>query len=151
MGVCDYSKADYLPELTDDAIDALIDKVGEARSPFTGVHFCALGGAVAGAERSTMALELPDAKWFYMCEAMWLDPADADHEIAWGRSLMETMRPWACYKAPPNFISRDEGPARLRASYGEEKFERLVALKDIYDPTNVLALNQNIAPSPAPV
>jgi FAD/FMN-containing dehydrogenase len=62
---------------------------------------------------------------------------------------METMRPWGTDKAPPNFISSDDRAGRLRSSFGEEKFARLVALKDAYDPENVFALNQNIAPSSA--
>jgi len=41
----------------------------------------------------------------------------------------------------------NEGPERIRAAYGERKFERLVALKTRYDPTNFLRLNQNIPPS----
>jgi hypothetical protein len=63
---------------------------------------------------------------------------------------MATLRPWGVAKAPPNFIAGDEGHARLRASYGEEKFRRLVALKDAYDPENVFALNQNIPPTRPP-
>jgi hypothetical protein len=56
---------------------------------------------VGRADRGTMALEIPDAKWFYMCEAMWHDPAAADREIGWARSLMETLRPWGLDKARP--------------------------------------------------
>ena len=55
--------------------------------------------------------------------------------------------PWTRRRA--NFISADEGQTRLRASYGEQKYERLVALKNIYDPGNVFALNPNIAPTAA--
>ena len=146
-GVSQYSKADYLLELPDDAIDTLVDTMEGAGSPLTGVHLCRLGGAVARADRATMALEVPDAKWFYMCEAMWFDPAHAAHEIAWARALMDALRPWTSYTAPPNFISADDAGTRLRASYGEDKFARLVALKDAYDPGNVFALNQNIPPS----
>ena len=53
------------------------------------------------------------------------------------------MRPWCVGKAPPNFIE-DGDHARLRASFGDEKFRRLVELKAKYDPDNVFALNQNI-------
>ena len=57
------------------------------------------------------------------------------------------MRPWGLDKAPANFISADEVATRLRGSYGAQKYERLVTLKNAYDPANVFALNQNIPPS----
>jgi FAD/FMN-containing dehydrogenase len=44
-----------------------------------------------------------------------------------------------------NFMS-DEPAERLRAAYGPEKYDRLVALKRRYDPENVFRHNQNIAP-----
>ena len=50
-------------------------------------------------------------------------------------------------QAPPNFLEPDEGDTRLRRSYGEDKFRRLVTLKDTYDPRNVFTLNANIRPS----
>ena len=41
----------------------------------------------------------------------------------------------------------DEGQDRVRAAYGETKYDRLVALKDKYDPDNFFRRNQNIQPS----
>ena len=60
---------------------------------------------------------------------------------------MDAMQPWSAGKAPLNFVASDEGEQRLRASFGDEKFERLQALKDKYDPDNVFSLNPNIPPS----
>ena len=60
---------------------------------------------------------------------------------------------WVCSFSPsrgaafPNFIETEEAAARLRDSYGEEKYERLVGLKNKWDPDNVFRLNQNIAPA----
>jgi FAD/FMN-containing dehydrogenase len=146
-GISEYFKIDYLEELPDEAIDAALAKAEGIGSPFTQVIIAPLSGALARTDRSSMALNLPDAKWFYFCLAMWWGREAAESETAWARSFMETMRPWGAGVAPPNFITSDEPETRLRASYGDEKFERLVALKNAYDPENVFALNQNIPPS----
>jgi len=46
-------------------------------------------------------------------------------------------------RAYVNFLT---DPGAAPAAYGEEKYARLVTLKNEYDPTNVFRLNQNIAP-----
>ena len=56
-GISEYFKIDYLPELPDDAIDALVTKAADARSPFTGVFLARLGGALARTDRTAMALK----------------------------------------------------------------------------------------------
>ena len=105
--------------------------------------FSPLGGAMDRIERGTMALEMPHATWNYFYLATWSDPALAEPEIAWAREFADVMRRWCVGKAPPNFID-DGDDGRLRASFGEEKFRRLVELKAKFDPDNVFALNQNI-------
>jgi FAD/FMN-containing dehydrogenase len=150
-GISEYFKIDYLPELPDDAIDAFVDKAAQARSPFTALYLSPLGGAIARTDRSSMALEVPDAKWFYFCEALWWNPDVAEAETAWAHAFMEAMRPWALDRAPANFVTADEAHTRLRASFGDQKYQRLVALKNTFDPSNVFALNPNIAPGAVPV
>ena len=146
-GQREYARVDFLEALPDEAIDAMIASAGATPSPFTEVILCPQGGAMARLDRQAMAGAFPDAPWLYFCLSQWWDPSVNEPNIAWARSFTETMRPWSVGKAPPNFIAADEGSARLRASYGDEKYERLVALKDKYDPDNVFALNLNIAPS----
>lgn len=146
-GISEYAKVDYLPELPDDAIEVMIAQASQAGSAFTEIIVCPLGGAVSRMDRSAMALTVPDAKWMYFCMAKSWDAAEEEREIAWARAFMAAMRPWSAGTAPANFLLPDEGTARLRASYGEDKLPRLMALKDRYDPENVFSLNANIPPS----
>jgi hypothetical protein len=62
-GINDYAKSDYMPELPDEAIGELVTRAAEAKSPFSQVILCPLGGAVARMDQNTMALAIPDAKW----------------------------------------------------------------------------------------
>ena len=65
--------------------------------------------------------------------------------MAWARETVEALAPVSRAGAYTNFMG-DAGDRRLRESYGEAKYERLVELKRRYDPDNLFALNQNIAP-----
>jgi berberine-like enzyme len=58
----------------------------------------------------------------------------------------DDIRPYTTTGVYLNYTS-DEGEERVRSSYGPEKYDRLVALKDRYDPANLFRLNQNIQPS----
>jgi FAD/FMN-containing dehydrogenase len=59
------------------------------------------------------------------------------------------MQPFATGGVYVNYLGQeaDEGAERLKAAYGPEKYQRLVALKNQYDPTNLFRLNQNIKPT----
>ena len=63
----------------------------------------------------------------------------------WARDTTQVLAPVSHDGAYVNFMG-DAHDERLRASYGEQKYERLVALKRRYDPTNLFSLNQNITP-----
>jgi FAD/FMN-containing dehydrogenase len=78
--------------------------------------------------------------------SMWADPAEADRQIAWTRELWSALEPLTTGGVFVNFLG-DEGQDRVRAVYGPATYERLVALKNRYDPTNLFRLNQNIKPA----
>jgi hypothetical protein len=106
-----------------------------------------MGGATARTDTSQMALNMPNAPWAYFCLSMWMDPSEDDQNIAWARGFAEALAPFEVGSPYPNFIEPDEGVARLKAAYGPEKYERLVALKRQWDPENLFRLNQNIVPA----
>jgi len=73
------------------------------------------------------------------------DAGGFDEAVHWARGAYEALEPYTSGGTYTNFMS--EGDDRLKEAYGQEKYERLVALKDRYDPTNLFRLNQNISPS----
>jgi FAD/FMN-containing dehydrogenase len=86
-----------------------------------------------------------DATWVVHPFALWQDPADDGAVIGWARGFREDLRRFASGGVYLNFIG-DEGADRVRAAYGEQKYQRLAA-KGRYDPHNVFRGNQNIEPA----
>jgi FAD/FMN-containing dehydrogenase len=148
-GAHEYFRIDWLKELSDEALDAAIEHANACPSPMTQVVFEPLGGAMDRMDRSSMALSVPDAPWAYHCLGLWPDAMPDEPNVEWVRAFSEVMKPFAIGAAYPNFVADDEGTERLISAYGPEKYGRLVALKDRYDPGNLFALNQNIPPSAA--
>ena len=65
--------------------------------------------------------------------------------IAWARASEEALLPWTMAGIALNFVS-DIDDARVRSTFGADKYDRLVALKRRWDPDNVFSMNQNIPP-----
>jgi hypothetical protein len=56
------------------------------------------------------------------------------------------LQPFSTGAGYLNRNSDEEEQAWLRMAYGARKYERFVALKNTYDPTNVFRINHNIKP-----
>ena len=144
-GAQNYWKADFYPELPDEAIDALMAAAANPPSPLTAVLLQPLGGAINRVPDDATAMGWRGAKWALHVLGVWEDPADDEKNIAWVRNIADVMKPWAQEAAYLNYLM-DEGEQRVKDSFGEH-YGRMVALKDKYDPQNMFRLNQNIKPS----
>jgi FAD/FMN-containing dehydrogenase len=141
-----YWRSHFLTDLGEEAIDTLIAGYGRVTSPLSAVVLEHLGGAVARVDRNATAFDHRDAAYNLAIIARWPEPAMAEASIAWTRGLHEQMTPHA-RGVYVNYLGVGEAEDRVRAAYGDEKYARLVELKNRYDPTNLFRYNQNIAPS----
>jgi FAD/FMN-containing dehydrogenase len=145
-GQRNYWRSEYLRELSDDAIDTYLDHAERQTrlSPFSQTIIFRLGGAINRVEENESAFAHRDAPYIVHPISVWEDPS-LDQEInAANRELCEAIRPFGTGAVYVNWIPEGE---RVRDAYGDERYDRLVALKDRYDPENVFRLNHNIEPS----
>ena len=147
-GIRGYFKAEFLEDLDDDVIAKLVQHGGERPGPLVQLLMEPMGGAISRVGEDDTALGRRDVPWCYHALAMWMEPdqESADAHIAWARGLADDLKPHSTEGVYLNYIS-DVGEERVRSTYGPVKYDRLVALKDRYDPDNMFHLNQNIRPS----
>jgi FAD/FMN-containing dehydrogenase len=146
-GIHEYFKVDWLATLPDEAIDTVVNEGERLPAPFGQLILAPMGSAVSRSSGKDMALTVPDARWMYFCLALWMDPTEDDTNKAWARGFAAAMKPFGLGTAFSNFIEPDEGD-RLRASFGEEKYARLIEVKRRWDPQNLFRMNQNIVVPP---
>jgi FAD/FMN-containing dehydrogenase len=139
-------KGHYLRELSDDAIEAMLQS---RREPPTGglpnIGLQAYGGAIGEVPDQETAFAFRDTAFEYVAASRWTDPAEDDGRKALARRTAAALDPFARGQYV-NTLS-DEGAEGVRRAYPPEKLARLTALKDKYDPENVFHLNHNIRPS----
>jgi FAD/FMN-containing dehydrogenase len=140
-----YWKAQFLRQISDGAIDTLLDRFPTVPSPRSFFVFQQVGGAISRVSPSATAYVNRDAAYDCFPVSIWTDPAGDEAYIAWGREMYAAMRSFATGGVYVNNLG-DEGEDRVKAAYGEN-CDRLAALKRKYDPDNLLRLNQNIRPA----
>ena len=141
-----YWRSELLTDLPDDAIDAFIASADAATSPASVMILAPGGGAVGDVSEDATPLSGRSATWFYHCYGIWTEPVEDDLHIGWVRATEQALRPWTMTGMALNFMS-DIDDSRVRDTFGPAKYERLVALKDAYDPGNLFRMNRNVHPS----
>jgi FAD/FMN-containing dehydrogenase len=144
-GARNYWKSHNFSELSDDAIDLMIEYAGRLPSGQSDVFIGLLGGQASRISADATAYAHRDAKFALNVHARWDDPKDDKECISWARDLFNAATPCAMGGVYVNFLTEDEAD-RIRAAYGPN-YDRLVQIKDKYDPENFFHLNQNIKPS----
>jgi len=141
-----YWRSNYLTELSDEVIDIIVARSdglpsGAGSTPY----FEHMHGAVGRMGEQHTAFSNRAAKYNFTVLSVWKDSGEDDKNIKWTRELGDAMKSWATGAGYVNYMTDDEGAKRVRATYGSN-YERLVAIKRKYDPTNFFSGNQNITP-----
>lgn len=146
-GYHNYWKSNYLNELSDEAIDTILDYFEKVPSPNTVILVDHNGGGAidrVGDEDTAYG----HRKWSYnfIITSAWGDPAESDRNIRWTKDFWQAMQPFLSKRVYVNYTS-DTGEELLREAYTPQIRERLAKLKSKYDPTNLFRMNGNIQPA----
>jgi hypothetical protein len=145
FGLHSYWKSEAVDELTDAAVDALVENM--ERQPLGHTITVLEPGrrGIARVGEDDTPISRRGAHYRYYAVAAWEPDEEAAVPIAWARELAKAMEPFSRPGVQLNFVS-DLSDERVRATFGKRKYERLAALKAKYDPDNVFHLNANIKP-----
>lgn len=139
------SKAHDLDELSEGAIDTMVEYVPQMVGAFTAAYFDPLGGAIGRVGETDTAYAGRQSAYGFHALAGWVDPEDDDEVIGWVSEFHTAMAGHANGGVYVNLIADDEDP-RIPDAYGEN-YTRLRELKAKWDPTNLFASNYNIPPA----
>src|SRR5581483_3148939 len=142
-----YWKADFVRELSDDAITRHLEHAAKIPTMHSTMHMYPINGAAHRRGQNDTAWSYRDAVWSEVIVGVDPDPANSSRITDWARTYWEAVHPYSAGGAYVNFMM-DEGEDRIRATY-RDNYARLAAVKAKYDPENFFRVNQNIRPASA--
>ncbi|MBT7950746.1 MAG: FAD-binding oxidoreductase [Gammaproteobacteria bacterium] len=140
-----YWKSLELYNLDDEVIQSILDGA-KNRADRTLIVIQAMRGQYSRVAADATAFGDRSAPFWLELNSTWLDPKESDDQIAWTRNFWSDMQRFSSGKIYLNHPGFDEEDDLVKKAYGDN-YERLVALKDKYDPDNLFHMNQNIKPS----
>ena len=143
-GLQHYWKANFVRELTDEAIAAHLEHGPKIPTVNSTVHIYPINGACHRVGEGDTAFAYRDATFATVIAGMWPEPADNEANTAWVRGFYEATAPHSEPGGYVNFMAADD-QERIRENY-KGNYDRLVDVKRSYDPDNLFHLNQNIRP-----
>jgi len=143
-GARNYWKSHNFTHLEDELLDVVVEYAGKMPSPQCEIFFGALGGAVGRVAPDATAYCHRDAAYVLNVHGRWDDAVEDDKCIGWARDFFRASAPYATGGVYSNFMTADETD-RVSSAYGSG-YDRLVKVKQEYDPNNLFRMNQNIKP-----
>jgi hypothetical protein len=143
-GLHHYWKADFMRELSDEAIAEHVQFGPRVPNIHSAVHIYSMDGAIHDVGPTETAFAYRDVKFVHIIAAATPDPASLPGYREWTRNYWEALHPHSAGGGYVNFLM-DEGEERIASSYTGNG-DRLAAIKAKYDPLNVFRVNQNIKP-----
>ncbi len=143
-GMGHHMRSEFLHELSDEAIETIIEHTAKTESPFTQMHIVRLGGAAGRIDPGETAFRHRDAQFMFAIMSAWTDMEDSAGQIHWTNEFHADMRQFGTGGVYVNYLG-SEGAKRVSEAYGEN-FDGLAELKNRYDPDNFFRMNQNIVP-----
>jgi FAD/FMN-containing dehydrogenase len=143
-GLHNYFRAAFLPSLDGASVESILGSYHTAPNPLSELHIHHLGGAVSRMPSDATAFATRDAEFILNVVARAPDADGFRPVVDWARTATDRVGTKGVTYV--NFTG-EASVDRVRASYPRGTYDRLVAVKDRYDPTNLFRLNQNIPPS----
>ena len=139
-----YWKADFLNELSDEAIEAHLEHGPQMPTWRSTMHLYPINGAASRVSKKDTAWNYRGATWAEVHAGIDPDPANKEAITNWAKEYWNAIHPYSAGGAYINFMM-EEGEDRIKGTYGEN-YDKLVEIKTKYDPQNLFRVNQNIIP-----
>jgi hypothetical protein len=140
-----HGRTTFLNAVPDELIETVIDRVEHGTAPLSFAQIRPLGGALARVPVEATAFAHRDKRYMLALINDWEGGEDPAPHRAWIDEFWQAVRPFGS-GVYVNFLELGES-ARIREAYPGATYDRLVAVKDRYDPTNFFQQNQNIRPA----
>ena len=146
-GALNYWKSSFLAQLSDDAIDTMVECFDRCPTPMGQLLLEHFHGAAARVGTGDTAFPHRADGYNLLVLSEWMEPANSDRCIAWARETYAAMEPFVGSGRYVNYLGDDETGDPIAAAYGAN-YRRLQEIKTKYDPSNFFHMNQNIRPLP---
>jgi FAD/FMN-containing dehydrogenase len=142
-----YEKTHFISDISDGAIDALVESYRNTSSPGNLLVLQQQGNATNRVAPEATAFSHRDARYVLILIARWADPGESEIHFKWTRDLWEDLVPHTTGGVYVNSVGSEaaDGATMIRSAYGAN-YPRLAQVKNKYDPTNLFRHNQNIKP-----
>lgn len=140
-----YWRADFVKELSDEAIALHVKHGAELPTMHSTMHLYPISGAAHRVGKHETPWSYRDAAWAEVILGVDPDPANTKRITEWTKTYWEALHPYSAGGAYVNFMM-EEGEERIRATY-RDNYARLASIKKKFDPTNLFRVNQNVRPA----